>query len=226
MATKQIAGITVPDTPLITAALELARKHLDDWSYNHVVRCWLLGSAIADRNPDSANRDRELHSVAALLHDLGWDEKDTFVSQDKCFEVDGANAARAFVEQHATAAEWDRHRKQLLWDTIALHSHLPVALHKEVEVVATVLGIVTDFGGPDSVPGGALTWDEWRAISKEYPRSGFKNGVIQKFCGFCRTKPEATYNTIVGDFGEELVEGYSQKGRRVYDIVLNAVEAD
>lgn len=49
MATKQIAGITVPDTPLIEASTDLARKHLDDWAYNHVMRSWLFGCAIADK---------------------------------------------------------------------------------------------------------------------------------------------------------------------------------
>ena len=31
MSTRTLAGITVPDTPAITASIELARKHLDDW---------------------------------------------------------------------------------------------------------------------------------------------------------------------------------------------------
>lgn len=186
----------------------------------------MLGFAIADKIPPLANRDRELHSVAAVLHDLGWDEKNAFVSADKCFEVDGANAARNFVEQQPTATEWDKHRKQLLWDAIALHSYPPVAMHKEVEVQATGLGIVTDFTGPDGVPGGALSADEWQAIAKEFPRSGFKTGVVQKLCGICKTKPETTYNTFLSDIGENLVEGYSRKGHRPYDIISNAVDAD
>ena len=226
MSTKSIAGITVPDTPLIAAAIGLAREHLDDWAYNHIMRSWLLGFAIADRIPDLANRDRELHSVAVILHDLGWDEKNAFVSPDKCFEVDGANAARTFVEQQTTTAEWDQHRKQLLWDAIALHTHPPVAMHKEPEVRATAIGILTDFVGPNGVPGGALQVAEWKKIAHEYPRGGLKNGVVQKMCGFCRSKPEVTYATFVGDFGDELVEGYSQKSHRPFDIIMNAVDAD
>ena len=226
MPTKTIAGVTVPDTPLINAAIGLARQHLDDWAVNHIMRSWLLGCVIADRVPDLSNRDRELHAVAAILHDLGWDEKNSFVSSDKCFEVDGADAARTFVENQPAVSEWDQHRKQLLWDAIALHTYPLVALYKEPEVRATALGILTDFTGPAGVPGGALTDAEWQSIISEFPRNGFKTGVVQKLCGFCRDKPKTTYDTFVGNLGEELVEGYSQKGNRACDIIMNAVDAD
>ena len=226
MSTRVIAGITVPDTPLINAAHALAREHLDDWAYNHVMRCWLLGFVIADRLPDLGNRDRELHALAAILHDLGWDNKNTFVSPDKCFEVDGANAARAFVERYTTAAEWDRSRKQILWDAIALHTYPPVAMHKEPEVKATSLGISADFVGPAGIPGGALPTSEWQVIVNEFPRNGFKSGTVKLMCSFCRTKPETTYNNFVGDFGEEFVEGYTKVGKRAFDMVMNAVDAD
>ncbi|TKA57285.1 hypothetical protein B0A55_13499, partial [Friedmanniomyces simplex] len=92
-------GIAVPDTPLITAAIALIRKYLSDMAYNHCMRSWLFGFAIADKLPHLQDRDRELHALAAILHDLGWDPTGTFVSPDKRFEVDGANAARTFIEQ-------------------------------------------------------------------------------------------------------------------------------
>jgi hypothetical protein len=50
--TKVLAGVTVPDTPLITKALEYARIHLDDVTFNHVIRSWLFGASIASQNPD------------------------------------------------------------------------------------------------------------------------------------------------------------------------------
>ena len=70
LPTKVIAGVTVPDTPLITKAIEHAREFSSDSTYNHVLRSFLLGFVIADKVlPD---RDREAHAVAALLHDLGF----------------------------------------------------------------------------------------------------------------------------------------------------------
>lgn len=226
MASRQIAGVTVPDTPLITAVIGLARNHLHDWAYNHIMRSWLFGMATADKIPDLVNRDRELHSIAAILHDMGWDERDAFVSREKPFEVDGADAARDFIEQQPTATEWDRHRKQVLWDAIALHTYPTVALFKEAEVRATAIGIAADFTGPAGVPGGALTDAEWKSINAEFPRTGFKSGVMNKLCGFCRDKPETTYNTFVGELGEAMLDDYSRKGRRMVDVILNLSEAD
>lgn len=228
MATTQtLSGITVPNTPLITAAIALANSTLEPWAYNHVMRSWLLGFAIAERIPDLAHRDRELHAVAAILHDLGWSEAPAFRSEDKCFEVDGANAAREFVVANsAEEGEWDARRRQLLWDAVALHTHPAVGLYKEAEVKAVGLGIMADFVGPAGIPGGALTQEEWDAIRKDYPREGFKTGVVEVMCGLCRTKAETTFYSFVGDFGEELVEGYTRKGKKVYDIIVNAVDAD
>lgn len=221
MATRIVAGVTVPDTPLITASLDLARKHLDDWAYNHVVRSWLLGFAIADKIPDLAGRDRELHAVAAILHDLGWDEKDAFVSPDKRFEVDGANTARVFIEKEADSTLWDKHRTQVLWDAIALHTIPSIGWHKEPEVKATNLGIMAELLGPDIIPGGALSQAEFDGVVEEYPRQGLKNGMIEKLCGFCRDKPETTYDNFVGDFGEKFqVTGYSLEPHRFIDLFM------
>ncbi|KAK3066317.1 hypothetical protein LTR53_017385 [Teratosphaeriaceae sp. CCFEE 6253] len=223
---RTLAGITVPDTPLITAAIELARKHLNDISFQHIMRSWLFGFAIADKIPPLQSRDRELHALAAILHDLGWDTKSTFISPDKRFEVDGANAARSFIQQEIESSHaqgWDQHRLQLLWDAIALHTTPSIAQHKEPEVAATGLGIFADFRGVDAVPG-TMTQAEWDAIVAEFPRHGFRDGVVEIMCGLCRTKPETTYDNFVADFGDALVEGYSSKGHRPIEMILATQE--
>ena len=226
MSSETISGIQVPSTPTITAARALAKQHMEEWAYNHVMRSWLFGVVIADRIPDLADRDHELHAIAAILHDLGWIEDKSlgFTSDDKCFEVDGANAARAWIEKQSVFAEWDKHRKQLLWDAIALHTYPVVGMHKEAEVKATALGITADFVGPKGIPGGALQESEWKAIVEEFPRNGFKKGVVDTLCGFCRNKPETTYNNFTRDFGESSVEGYSVKGKLMFDVVMNLEE--
>jgi hypothetical protein len=216
-----IAGIPLPDSPLIQEALLLARRHLDDVAYNHVLRCTGFGIIISDKIPALQNRDRELHVIAALLHDLGWDRTGAFISSDKRFEVDGANAAREFVKSSQFGSGWDERRLQILWDAIALHTQPDIAWHKEAEVKATQLGILADFGGPGVVRavGLELMEKEWKVVCKEYPRSGFKEGVKQTLCGFCKSKPATTFDNFVGDFGEEFaVAGYSRKGRRFVDM--------
>jgi 5'-deoxynucleotidase YfbR-like HD superfamily hydrolase len=216
-----IAGIALPDTPLVQEALSLAWRHLDDVAYNHVLRCTAVGILISDKIPALQNRDRELHVIAALLHDLGWDRTGAFVSPDKRFEVDGANAARDFVRRSAFGSDWDERRLQVLWDSIALHTQPDIAWHKEAEVKATQLGILADFGGVPvlSAFGLELSEQEWTAVCKEYLRSGFKEGVKQTLCGLCQSKPATTFDNFVGDFGEEFaVAGYSRKGRRFVDM--------
>lgn len=46
LPTKVIAGVEVVDTPLVRAAQDFARQHLDDLAYNHVMRSWIFGVII------------------------------------------------------------------------------------------------------------------------------------------------------------------------------------
>lgn len=72
--TQVIAGIPVPNTPLINSSIALARAALPDQGFNHVMRSWLNGQAIINNLPET-NRsriDQEAFSVATILHDLGW----------------------------------------------------------------------------------------------------------------------------------------------------------
>ena len=168
LPTKDIAGVIVPNTPLITKALEYVRNFSTDYTYNHIVRSLLFGFIIADKIPTMQDRDREAHAVAAILHDLGFPighpPHSDILSTDKRFEVDAANAAREFLKKNAP--DWDKHRLQLVWDAIALHTINSVVFHKELEVQSCSYGIWADFQGPDRVAGGLLTWDEYDAVIK------------------------------------------------------------
>ena len=220
--TRILGGVEVPDTPLITKSLAYARAHLSDMVYNHVIRSWLYGFAIASKIPSMASRDVELQSIGAILHDLGWATTQSLISKGKRFEIDGADAARAFIQQEGVAQEWDRHRQQLLWDVIALHTTRSIAWEKEDEVAACSYGILADFGGPRLSYGGHLTWDEWDSVIEEFPRLGFKQGFKDIMCWLCTTKPETTYDNIAGQYGERYVETYSLEGRRAIDLLENS----
>lgn len=158
----------VPDTPLVTKAITFAREHSSDSTYNHVLRSVLFGFVIADKV--LPNRDREAHAIAAILHDLGFPighpPHSTLISIDKRFEVDGANAARDFLKREALPGEWGKHRLQLVWDAIALHTIGSIVFEKEPEVQACAYGIWADFQGPDRVSNGLLSWDEYNPIVK------------------------------------------------------------
>jgi hypothetical protein len=218
LPTQTLAGVTVPATPVVQAAFAFARKHSDDFAYNHIVRSTLFGFVIADKIPALQDRDREVHAVSAILHDIGWDPTGELVSSDKRFEVDGANAARDFLKREVGDA-WDKHRVQLVWDAIALHTIGSIVFHKEPEVQACSYGIWADFQGPDRVPNGLLSWDEYKPIVKEFPRLGLMAGLKEVMCHLCKTKPETTYDNTVGEWGDKYVEGYDRTGKKTQDLL-------
>jgi hypothetical protein len=195
--TTLIAGVTVIDSPLVQAAQKYARTHSDDMTFNHIMRAWLF-SVIISKNLESIYGpvDQEAQVLAAILHDLGWDHTGELVSKDKRFEVDGAIAARNWIESQkkdGMATEWDDHRIQLVWDTIALHTTPSICAYKEPVVALVGAGIAADFGGPKTDPTGTLTWEQYNVVKSEFPRLNLAAGVRKKICGFAETKPETTY---------------------------------
>ncbi|KAF1994563.1 hypothetical protein P154DRAFT_526997 [Amniculicola lignicola CBS 123094] len=221
------ATISVPTSPLITKALAYAREHMDDNGYKHVVRSWLISQALIDHLPSSQKEhiDREAASIGAILHDLGWSETPGLTSDDKRFEVDGANAARDFIRKEGLKEEWDEHRIQLLWDIIALHTSSGIAPYKQPEVAFTHMGIFTELAGVGPVKAEVgdmitVTQEEFDNIAKEYPREGLRGYVKGVMCGLCTRKPETTYDNFVGGFGDRFVEGYSREGKEVSDKLM------
>jgi hypothetical protein len=82
------------------------------------------------------------------LDDMCRSNNTDIISNDKSFEVDGANAARVFLQQKG-GSTWDKHRIQLIWDAIALHTSTNIFPHKEREVAYTAAGTVTELLGPE-----------------------------------------------------------------------------
>ncbi|PQE09684.1 metal dependent phosphohydrolase protein [Rutstroemia sp. NJR-2017a BBW] len=229
--TTVIAGVTVPDTPLVRAAQSFARAHNDEVTYNHVMRSWLFGSLIISHTPLLTQTiDPETHAIAALLHDLGLDNTGALISPDKRFEVDGAIAAREFIHsaiQNGTAQHdhWDEHRIQLVWDTIALHTTPSFFPYKEPVVNFTATGIFADFQGPLSDLSGTLTWEEFYRVGDAFPRLDLGASFGKWACGFARSKPATTYDNWMMQYGVRYVENYTEdaKGHLGIDIVEGAL---
>jgi hypothetical protein len=119
-AMRPLAGVSVPDTPLVTRAIEYAREHSEPYLFNHVMRSWLFAVTLAQRNQTA--HDEEVLAVATILHDLGLAAA---FNGPLRFEVEGANAARAFARNLGV----DDRRAQLIWDGVALNSTPSRALH-------------------------------------------------------------------------------------------------
>src|SRR4051812_10444562 len=107
VATRLLAGVSVPDTPLISRAIEYARNHSEPYLFNHVMRSWLFAVLLAQLN--QSVHDAEVLAVTTILHDLGLAKA---FDGPLRFEVEGANAAREFARNEGI----DARRSQLIWD--------------------------------------------------------------------------------------------------------------
>ena len=138
VATRLLAGVSVPDTPVISRAIEYAREHSEPYLFNHVMRSWLFAVILAQLNQSA--HDAEVLAVTTILHDLGLAKA---FDGPLRFEVEGANAARAFARNEGI----DDRRGQLIWDGVALNSTPSIGLYKETEVALCTAGIGLDWGG-------------------------------------------------------------------------------
>ena len=208
VATRRLAGVSVPDTPLIAKAIEYARQHHEPYLFNHAMRSWLFAVILAERN--RTVHDPEVLAVTTLLHDLGLEE--AFAGPLR-FEVEGANAARSFARNGGL----DERRAQLVWDGVALNSTVSIALHKETEVALATLGIGLDWGGFGYE---ALSEAEMSGILEAFPRLGMKEGFKRAVCRICESAPETTYDNFARDFGERFVAGY--KARSTVELLMGS----
>lgn len=124
-ATRLIAGISVPDTPLIADVIEYAQRLSEPYLFNHAMRSWLFAAKVGQLK--AIDYDQEVVAVGTILHDIGLTAG---VPGATRFEVNGADAALAFIKGRGFS---DR-RAQLMWDLVALNSTPSIALHKEPEV--------------------------------------------------------------------------------------------
>jgi hypothetical protein len=67
VATRLLAGVSVPDTPLISRAIDFARERSEPYLFNHVMRSWLFAAIIAQRKQIA--HDGEVLAVTTILHD-------------------------------------------------------------------------------------------------------------------------------------------------------------
>jgi hypothetical protein len=208
IATRLLAGVSLPDTPLISRAIDFARERSQPYLFNHVMRSWLFAALLAQRKQTA--HDSEVLAVTTLLHDLGLAEA---FDGPLRFEVEGANAARAFARNEGM----DDRRAQLIWDGVALNSTVSIALYKEPEIALATMGIGLDWGGFGHE---ALPETQVAAIVEAFPRLGMKDRFTQAVCRIVETRPATTYDNFARDFGERFVSGY--KPASTVDYLLNS----
>ena len=197
---KQVAGINIPDSKIAEQAKELLLEHGTDFIYNHSLRVFLFASINGQR--EHLKYDPELLYVSSVFHDLGLTRK--YSSKDLRFEVDGANAARDFLKSHDLPKE----SIQLVWDTIALHTTIGIAEHKEPEVAMMYSGVGLDVMGEGY---DLLSESNRIEIIGAFPRNEFKKRIIPTFFSGFEHKTDTTFGNIKADVCAFMIPNFHRK---------------
>ena len=192
-----IASIPIPDSRITREATELVQDTSTALLFHHSRRVFLWGSLYGRQL--GLDYDPELFYVGALFHDLGLVEGHR--SEHERFEIDGANAARRFLEGHGVPEE----RVMTVWESIALHTTPQVPRYKQPEVRLVNWGVEYDIPGRH--------FDELTAAQRDdviaaHPRLGFKEGILEALTGPLRDKPDTAYAPWQTDLLAAAMPGY------------------
>jgi hypothetical protein len=204
MATEQklhdvmIDGVSIPDSRLVRAITELVRDTESELLFNHSSRVFFFGALAGRARGLTVNL--ELLYAAAMFHDIGLVSK--YSSSDQRFEVDGANAAAAFLRSwHVDPLDVER-----VWTGIALHTTpgIPELMHPVVAL--TTAGVDMDVLG--------ITYDNYAEVVRDavvsaFPRSrNFKEDIIQAFYDGIAHKPQTTFGNVKADVIADKLPGF------------------
>ena len=184
-----ISDVPIPDTKLGRAVTEFVRDTETDLLFNHSSRVYYFGALAGLKR--GLKVDPELLYTGAMFHDVG--PIPMYSSADERFEVDGANAAKAFLEGHGIS-DVD---VATVWAAIALHTTPGIPKHMHLVVALVTAGVEMDVLG--------LTYPEYpddvrEAIVSAFPRSpAFKEDIIQAFYDGIKHKPDTTFGNVKAD---------------------------
>jgi hypothetical protein len=188
-AATSIAGVMIPDSKLAREVTELVNDTESPLLFNHSTRVYYFGSLAGKRR--GLKFDPELLYIGAMFHDMGLTPKHS--SKSDRFEVDSANAARAFLHRHKISPQ----EIDTVWTAIALHTTpgIPQYMHPVVALLTN--GVEMDVLG---IAYSEFTDTDREAIVAAYPRTErFKEDIIQTFYDGIKHKPETTFGNVKAD---------------------------
>lgn len=183
-----IAGVAIPDTPLVRDITDFVRGTEDELLFNHSRRVFLFGVLQGRRR--RLEPDLELLYAGAMFHDLGLTER--YRGSTVRFEVDGANAARDFLLERGI----DKAAADKVWLGIALHTTPGVPEFLPPEIALVTAGVETDVLG---IGRDDLSQDALAAITAAHPRPDFKRRILGAFNDGMKHRPQTTYGTCNAD---------------------------
>lgn len=188
MTTHTIAGITIPDTPLVRDVTSYIRDVENDLLFDHSRRVFLFGALQGQRR--GLDPDLELLYVGAMFHDVGLTQG--YRESMARFEVDGANAARDFL----LARGADEHTVRKVWLSIALHTTPGIPEFLDPEIALVTAGVETDVLG---IGRDELSSDALAAVTAAHPRPDFKRRILAAFTDGNVHRPNSTFGNVNAD---------------------------
>lgn len=204
------AGIRVPDSAMCKHATDLVRATESDLLFHHSRRVFFFAALTGSSK--KLKYDVELLYIGAMFHDMGLTPK--YATKTERFEVDGANAAAAFLRQYKIKEE----DIDLVWDSIALHTTPGIPQYKKPVVALVTAGVEMDLLGLgfDNVS------EENRVeIVVAHPRGDdFKNGIIHAFYDGIKEKPDTTFGNVKADVIAKFEPEF--KRTNFCDVIINS----
>ncbi|MGX9428790.1 MULTISPECIES: HD domain-containing protein [Bradyrhizobium] len=187
--TKKIFGVKIPDSKMAREVTQLIRNAEGDLLFYHSTRVYFWGALIGRRK--RLTFDPELLYTAAMFHDIGLTE--SYRESQLPFEVDGANAAREFLQNYSIS----KRDIQKVWTAVALHTTLDIPEYMHPEIALLQQGDEMDVvgRGSDHFPS-----EQREAVTAAYPTSkDFKREIIEEFHQGVKHRPDSTFGTFYDD---------------------------
>lgn len=195
-----VAGIRLPDSLTVQAAVELIGSAQSVLMLNHSTRVFLFAALIGEHR--QIPFDTELLYIAALFHRIGLTT--LYQRSNNRFEVDGATAARAFLEGFGYSSG----DAQEVWDAIALHSTPGIPEHKSHLVSLIAAGVDTDLYGRHRY---AMSPGQLADILQAFPReNGFNARLLNAIAAALKHRPQTAFGTVNADVLERLDQQYKR----------------
>jgi hypothetical protein len=189
MTFKEISGVRIPDGKLSRELTQFIRDTESDLLFHHSVRVYCWGALTGNRT--GLTFDPELLYAASMFHDIGLTTR--YEKSQLRFEVDGANAARDFLQGHGIATS----DIETVWNAVALHTTpgIPEFMRPEIALVQAGAGMDVAGRGYEQ-----FTDAQREAVIAAFPREAdFKHGIIDAFYRGMKHRPDSTFGTFNDD---------------------------
>jgi len=187
-----VAGVRLVDSDVARLATDFSRNASPPYLFNHAVRTFLFGSLVGGALRQKF--DEEVLYLACILHDLGLTEK---FQGESPFEIQGAETARRFLEEHGYAKE----KLGVVWDGIAMHAS-PIGQFKQPEIALVGEGAAADAIAPDF---SQIKKSDVEEIVKAFPRLKFKDAFVKTCADVIRKHPRTASSSFMRDIRERYV---------------------